>query len=250
MSKLLVVANWKMNPQTEHEAAALARDAAAAVEALQNVEIVLCPPFPFLNAVREAAPLLFLGAQDCFWEPQGAYTGEVSADMLKYMECTHVIVGHSERRRQVGETLEMVNKKVRATILKGLTPIVCVGEESEDSDKKELHSQLEQILAGVSSEDMKNVVLVYEPVWAISAQGKYHPASPELVSERISLFREAVSRMFGEEIGAGARMLYGGSVNAENVKSFIKEGGVQGALVGQASLNAAAFANLVRNMIL
>lgn len=250
MSKLFIVANWKMNPQTELEAAALARDAAVGVEAVQNVDVVLCPPFPFLVKVRESAPFLFLGAQDCFWEAQGAYTGEVSADILKRIECTHVILGHSERRRNVGETLDMVNKKVRAVLSHGLVPIVCVGEEKDDAkDEQELKSQLEHILAGVSADDMKHTVLVYEPVWAISTQGNYHPASPELVFERIALFRAALSTMFGEEIGKSTAILYGGSVNAENVRSFIAEGMVQGALVGQASLNAAVFASIVRNAL-
>lgn len=247
---MLIVANWKMNPQTEQEAAVLARETASSIEALRDAKVALCPPFPFLRVVKEAAPLLFLGAQDCFWEAQGAYTGEVSVGMLKEAGCSHVIVGHSERARHLGETVEMVNKKIRAVLARGLSPIICVGEEKEERQGTgELQLQLEKILAEVSREDMKNSVLVYEPVWAISNQGNYHPATPELVAERISLFRSAVSRMFGEEIGNAARILYGGSVNAENVKSFLKDGTAQGVLVGQASLNAAVFSMLVRNAI-
>ncbi|HTY40051.1 MAG TPA: triose-phosphate isomerase [Candidatus Paceibacterota bacterium] len=223
----LIVANWKLNPQSAAEAAALAA-------AIDSADAVVCPPFPFLQAVHEVLKQGTLGAQDVFWEEGGAYTGEVSAMMLKSVGVRYVIIGHSERRR-LGETDEMVNAKVRAAQAAGLVVILCVGEPKEVRDQglpaaqAFVGDQLAKDLAGVTGK----VVVAYEPIWAI---GTGVPDKPE---------ETAVMAQFIREKSGAITVLYGGSVKPENAAGFLQLGEISGALVGGASLSAESFNQII-----
>jgi triosephosphate isomerase len=245
----LVAANWKMNPNTADEALDLVRGVLSVARGhADRVEVAIFPPFPWLLPVYEviAESGVKLGAQDCFWKPSGAYTGEVSPAMLKGW-CEWVIVGHSERRMYLGETDEMVAKKAAAALLSELSVILCVGELTEHYDAgssdEVVAAQVKAGLAEISADDSARLVIAYEPVWAI---GSGKSADPEHAYKTMRLIRKVV----GELIGAGAakkvRVLYGGSVNSKNVESYVELPLCDGCLVGGASLDAAEFAHIVK----
>ncbi len=247
--KALLAANWKMNPVDGGEAVDLVKGVLGiATEAVDNVEVALFPPFPWLLGVAEVleGSGVKLGAQDCFWEVSGAYTGEVSPVMLRGW-CQWVIVGHSERRVILGETDDMVARKASAALAAGLNVIVCVGELEDhyDAGKSDeiVTAQVKASLANCSADDSSRLVVAYEPVWAI---GSGKNADPEHAYKTMRLIR----RVVGELIGAGAarkvRVLYGGSVTAANVESYVELPLCDGCLVGGASLKADEFAQIVR----
>lgn len=230
--KKVIVANWKMNPRTEQAARKLARES-------DFKGVVVAPPFPFLEPVEKVLKNALLGAQDVFFEnpfPGGAYTGEVSASMLKKIGVSYVIVGHSERRN-LGETDAVIAKKVKAVLAENLKVILCVGERRQIRSRgmaEVLHfidSQLKRSLAGVSSR--RNIVVAYEPVWAIGSGKNDRPEDTAVVANFI---RKKLK----------VPVLYGGSANSKNISEFFKNGGVDGALVGGASLNGGEFKELVR----
>lgn len=237
MDKVLI-ANWKMHPLTEREAIALAKKCDAA-------NVVICPPFPFLGAVEKTVTKAKIGAQDTFWEEKGAYTGEVSPAMLKKMGVSHVIIGHSERRRYLGETDEMVNKKVRAAIHSGLTPILCVGEPL--AVRKKGISAAKRFVAAQLRKDLQSVhgkmIVVYEPIWAISAGlGTGNPDNPQNVAVMVKFMRDIV----GKKLGKATPLLYGGSATSGNLGRLITGNFLDGALVGGASLNAKEFRSMIQ----
>ncbi len=245
----IVAANWKMNPTDSDSALDLVRGVLSVARGhADRVEVALFPPFPWLMGVAEvlAESGVKLGAQDCFWEASGAYTGEVSPAMLKGW-CQWVIVGHSERRIYLGETDEMVAKKAAAALASELSVIMCVGELSEQynagTSDQVVAAQVKAGLASCSADDSARLVIAYEPVWAI---GTGKSADPEHAYKTMRLIR----RVVGEMIGAGAarkvRVLYGGSVNAGNVESYVELPLCDGCLVGGASLDAAEFAHIVK----
>lgn len=245
----IVAANWKMNPTDSDSALDLVRGVLSVARGhADRVEVALFPPFPYLMGVAEvlAESGVKLGAQDCFWEPSGAYTGEVSPAMLKGW-CQWVIVGHSERRIYLGETDEMVAKKAAAALASELSVIMCVGELSEQYDAgtsdQVVTAQVKAGLANCSADDSARLVIAYEPVWAI---GTGKSADPEHAYKTMRLIR----RVVGEMIGAGAarkvRVLYGGSVNSANVESYVELPLCDGCLVGGASLDADEFAHIVK----
>ena len=251
MRRCIVAGNWKMNT-TLDEAAALAGEVAAGAGALLpaqsghgesgGLELVLCPPFVSLAAVRDAVSGsgVSVGAQDMHFEAAGAYTGEVSAPMLAGL-CQYVIIGHSERRQLFGETDETVNLKVRAALLAGLRPIVCVGETLEQRESGMAADVVEgQVLAGVADVgDIGGVVIAYEPVWAI---GTGRAATPEIAQEIMGgAILDALRDLFGDDGAASVPLLYGGSVNPGNAAAFAAQPSVHGALVGGASLRAEEF---------
>jgi len=229
MKKTLIIANWKMNPIDSSDAAKLFGRTANEISSIRKAEVVLCPPFPFILQLAAYEPNTRIGAQDCFWEQEGAFTGEVSPAMLKVLGCSHVILGHSERKKYLFETTEMINKKLKAVLRAELIPVVCIGEHVEQ--------EMKEILEGI--EDTSNIVLVYEPEWAISTSENAKPATPKDCKEAVEKMRDILD----------APILYGGSVTSSNVAQFIKEGGVQGALVGSASLDAEEFISLVKNSV-
>ena len=247
--KALLAANWKMNPVDGGEAVDLVRGVLPVASAsADSVEVVLCPPFPWLLGVAEVlegSPLK-LGAQDCFWETSGAYTGEVSPAMLRGW-CQWVIVGHSERRIYLSETDDMVARKAATALSSDLNVIVCVGELEDHYDAGRsdeiVTAQVKGSLALVSADDSSRLVIAYEPVWAI---GTGKSADPEHAYKTMRLIRKVV----GELIGAGAarkvRVLYGGSVNAANVEAYVELPLCDGCLVGGASLKADEFAQIVK----
>ena len=244
----LVVGNWKMNPPTVAEAVALAQALRGPLGAVEGVERVVCPPFVALPAVADAlagSPIL-LGAQNVHPQPKGAFTGEVSGAMLRGL-CSHVIVGHSERRHSLGETDAFVNAKVLAVLGLGMTPVLCVGETLEERDAGEASAVVERQtaagLAGVEPGDVTKVVLAYEPVWAI---GTGRAATPETAQEMIGASRTHLGRLAGEATAAHVPLLYGGSVNAANAAELAALPDVDGALVGGASLDPDAFVAIAR----
>ncbi len=245
----LVAANWKMNPTNIDDALDLARGILSVARGhAERVEVVIVPPFPWLIGVSEVLDQsgVKLGAQDCFWELSGAYTGEVSPAMLKGM-CQWVIVGHSERRLYLGETDDMVAKKTAAALSNELGVIMCVGELADHYDAgtsdQVVSAQVKAGLADCSADDSARLVIAYEPVWAI---GTGKNADPEHAYATMRLIR----RVVGEMIGAGAarkvRILYGGSVNSKNVQQYVELPLCDGALVGGASLDADEFAHIVK----
>jgi triosephosphate isomerase len=245
----LVAANWKMNPNSADEALDLVRGVLSVARGhADRVEVAIFPPFPWLLAVAEvlAESGVKLGAQDCFWEPSGAYTGEVSPAMLKGW-CQWVIVGHSERRIHLGETDEMVAKKTAAALGCDLSVILCVGDRIEQyeagSSDQVVAAQVKAALASCSADDSARLVIAYEPVWAI---GTGKSADPEHAYRTMRLIRKVVGEMIGAGAAKKVRVLYGGSVNSSNVESYVELPLCDGCLVGGASLDADEFAHIVK----
>ena len=249
--KKLIVANWKMNPSSSKEAEELSGTVQREVRGLKNVEIVLCPPFPYLSVVGALAK----GAQSCHWEQKGAYTGAVSPAMLKDMGCEYVIVGHSERKQYFGETDEIINKKVKAALKAGLKVVLCIGEDTRDSfDSKghwtheldpNLKEQITRAFEGVKKSNIQNVVVAYEPIWAI---GTGNPATPDDVLSAKIFIRKILSNLYNRKEADKVRVLYGGSTNKKNSAVFIKEGQADGLLVGGASLDSDEFVEMVKSI--
>lgn len=248
MPRPLIAANWKMNT-TISEAVNLASAVKKALSGFTAADTVLCPPFVSLQAVKGVleGSSIGLGAQNMHPEPKGAYTGEVSYAMLQGL-CQYVILGHSERRRILGESNEFINLKVKAAFKAGLRPILCVGETLEerqwDRAEQVVRNQLTECLEGVESSD--GLVVAYEPVWAI---GTGMAATPDAAQEMMSevVFR-TLAALYGEHAALEVPLLYGGSVTSDNAADFAKEPAIHGALVGGASLNADSFAQIVRRI--
>jgi triosephosphate isomerase len=246
--KPLIVGNWKMN-RTVSEAVALARELRPKLAEFTSVDLAICPTFTNLDAVGRAidGSNIALGAQDSFWEAQGAFTGEVSAAQLKDVGCRYVILGHSERRRQLGETSEHVHRKLRAVVACGLTPILCVGESLEEREANEtvevVSEQTERSIGNLGAEATGKLVVAYEPVWAI---GTGKNATAQQAQEIHVMLREQLGKLLGPQIAAAMRLLYGGSVNAANAKGLMGEPDIDGALVGGASLVADEFAAIAK----
>lgn len=250
--KDLIVGNWKMNA-SHLEAIQMVQKLSYRLDHgdYDRVEVVVAPPFTSLRSVQtviEADRLrIVLGAQNAHWEESGAFTGEVSAPMLAKLSVRHVIVGHSERRQGLGETDEMVARKARAIVEAGMNPIVCVGETLEQREGGEAEnvvvSQVIGSLARLGPEAVASSSVAYEPIWAI---GTGRTALPDDAGTMAGIIRETVSNKVSTEAAESVRLLYGGSVNAANIKDFMAKGDVDGALVGGASLDPDSFAAIVR----
>ncbi|MEQ8200372.1 MAG: triose-phosphate isomerase [Syntrophomonadaceae bacterium] len=245
MKRLLIAANWKMN-KTVGEAARYIEDFVPRVAGWDKAETVICPPFtclPYLSEVLQHTHI-HLGAQNIFWEAKGAFTGEISAAMLLDLHCRYVIVGHSERRQLMGESDEDVNRKLKSASSAGLTPIFCVGETLPEREggraRAVVQRQLEQGLQGL---DIQNLVIAYEPVWAI---GTGLNASPADAQDMCGYIRNSLSGSRGRSWAASILILYGGSVTAQNIRDFVEQPDINGALVGGASLDPEQFARIVR----
>jgi triosephosphate isomerase len=249
MRRPLVVANWKMH-KTAHDAVVFVREISALIRGIDQIDVVVAPPFTALSAAAEAARTTSIGvaAQDVFFEREGAFTGEVSSLMLKHAGATMVIVGHSERRRLFGETDDWVNRKTRAVIDAELTPIVCIGETLEERDGGQtltvLDRQLRGGFAALTGDQVASLVIAYEPVWAI---GTGRNATPIEAGEAHRHIRARLSEWFGTQAADRCRVLYGGSVKPDNIRDLAALPDVDGALVGGASLDAGSFAGIVRN---
>ncbi len=245
--KYLIAGNWKMN-KTATEAAVLAKEVHDAAGAQSAVQVALCPPFTSLAAVSAITEdsQLFLGAQDMHHEASGAYTGETSAEMLRDLYVTYVILGHSERRQYFGETNETVNKKILAAAANNLKPIYCIGETLEQREAGQtldvVRRQAREGLAGFPDSEVENLVIAYEPVWAI---GTGKTATDEMAQEVHADVRAVLAELFGDSAAAGIRILYGGSMKPENAAGLLAQPDVDGGLIGGASLTARAFNGIV-----
>jgi triosephosphate isomerase len=243
----LIAGNWKMF-KTVHEAVYFVKELRLVVKDIGDVEIVIAPPFTALHAAAEAARNTNIGvaAQDLYWEGSGAFTGEVSGAMIKEAGAEYVIIGHSERRRLFGETDAVVNKKLLAAIASGLTPIVCVGETLEERERDETFSVLDrQIKEGLdrfTSNELSELVIAYEPVWAI---GTGRNATAAQAGEAHTHIRQRLRQWFGADAADRCHVIYGGSVKPDNIRELIAEPDVDGALVGGASLEVKSFADIV-----
>ena len=244
----LIAGNWKMY-KTAAQAVALAQEIRAGARGEHgDVDVLVAPPFTALHAVAQAlrGSEVALGAQNMHWESEGAFTGEVSPPMLRDAGCTHVILGHSERRQLFGETDDGVARKAQAAFSHGLTPLVCVGEtlaERESGRTMEVvERQEERALRGLTSDQVARLVMAYEPVWAI---GTGRNATPDQAQEVHAFIRRHVSGSHGEPAAATLRILYGGSVKPDNIGALMAQPDVDGALVGGASLTAASFLKIV-----
>ncbi len=248
MRKPVIAGNWKLN-NLIGEAEALVDELRPLVADVDDVDIVVCPPYTSLAAVRSRieGSNLALGAQNVYHETSGAYTGEVSSRMLVDAGCTYAIIGHSERRQCFGETDAGVNKKIRAALAEGLRVMMCVGETLEEREAGRMEEIVEREVADglvdMSVEDMADVVIAYEPIWAI---GTGRTAAPEQANEAHGFIRDLMSKQFDVECAENAIIQYGGSVKPDNVAELMAQPHVDGALVGGASLVAAGFAEIVR----
>ena len=248
MRKKLMAANWKMY-KTPDQTRDFFRDFLPLIADHTRDEIAVCPSFVCLAAAVEAAKgsHVAIGGQNLHWEKEGAYTGEISAGMLLAAGCTHVIIGHSERRQYFGETDDAVNRKLKTALEAGLTPIVCVGEVLEEREagltEDVLRRQCLRAFHAISGKKAGKLVIAYEPVWAI---GTGKTATPRLAAEAHVLIRGEAAKAFGDKMAESLRILYGGSVKPENVKSLMSEEEIDGALVGGASLNATSFAEIIK----
>ena len=245
--KPIIAGNWKMF-NTTIESAALVRELVPAVAHLADREIVVCPPFTSLSTVNPlvAGTNIKLGAQNVHWEEKGAFTGEISPAMLKDAGCEYVILGHSERRQFFAETDENVNRKIKAALAAGLTPIVCVGESLAEREAGitsiVVSRQVKFGLAGFAPEETKSIIVAYEPIWAI---GTGRTASSEDANAMCSFIRLTLTGMYGTSVADFMRIQYGGSVKPDNIDELMGTSDIDGALVGGASLKAADFARIV-----
>jgi triosephosphate isomerase len=249
--KLIIAGNWKMN-KTVAEALALVKDLKLELANVREVDVVICPPFTALAEVsREVLESnIRLGAQNMSEHNFGAFTGEIAAGMLKEFSVRYVILGHSERRQYQKESDELISKKARAALAAALRPIVCVGETLSEREggetEKVLETQVRGSLAGLTSEQMGETVLAYEPVWAI---GTGRNATAAQAQETQAFIRQLVGAMFGESVARRVRIQYGGSVKPSNARELMEQPDVDGALVGGASLDGRSFSDIIKNSI-
>jgi triosephosphate isomerase len=248
MRTKLIAANWKMY-KTPQQAEQFVSAFLLLVQDHERDEIVLCPPFVCLPAVIAAVhgSRVQVGGQNMYWEQEGAFTGEISAPMLRAVGCSHVIIGHSERRQYFGETDATVNLKLKSALASGLQPIVCVGEILAEREagltEQVLRQQCSVCFRGISSVEAAPLIVAYEPVWAI---GTGKTATPELAAEAHQVIRAEAAKAFGDEAAEALRILYGGSVKPENARALMSKIGIDGALVGGASLDLKSFATIVK----
>lgn len=251
MRKTLIAGNWKMY-KTIKEAIELVNSLKRELTDLDEVDVVVCPPFTTLSDVSDILldSTIGLGAQDVYWQESGAFTGEVSPAMLQDAGCRYVIIGHSERRKYFSETDETVNKKLKAALAATLTPIVCVGEtlEEREADKtiEIVKRQLQGASNGLGADDISKIVIAYEPVWAI---GTGKTATPQQAQEVHSFIRSWFCEHYEACVAKDLRVLYGGSVKPSNIKELMQKEDIDGALVGGASLESGSFTEIAKNAI-
>jgi len=250
--KPFIVANWKMNPVNERAARVLFGRVRSKISGVRGVEIAIAPPFPYLAFGRSSRSFRLAG-QDVFWENAGAYTGEISPAMLKDLGVRYVLLGHSERRRLLGEVDEMINRKVRATLNARLIPIIAVGEETRESQEAVppvLAQQIAAALKDIPRRMLRGIIIAYEPVWAISTMPGAKFDTPDHATRRAIYIRKILTKILGVRVADTVRIIYGGSVRAKNAGDFLAHDirGMEGLLVGGASLDADEFAAIVRSV--
>jgi len=250
MRKPFVAGNWKMNTNSQTSIELVERIASGSIEAAsQSVTVAVCPPFVYLQSVAKAlsSSNIAIGAQDIYFEPEGAFTGEISASMLKDVGCSYCLCGHSERRHVIGESDELINKKVTAAIGGGLLPILCVGELLEEREASQTNDvvtrHVKKGLAGLSAEKLQAVTIAYEPVWAI---GTGLTATPDQAQQVHDFIRNLLGQMYDEKTAGEIRILYGGSVKPGNAAELMSQKDIDGVLVGGASLKADDFLAIIQ----
>ncbi|MFH0739743.1 MAG: triose-phosphate isomerase [bacterium] len=248
--KKIIVANWKCNPATLKEAQKILAGLKAGLKNTK-AEVVICPPFVYIERFKIQDSRFKIGAQDCFWENNGAYTGEVSPIMLKDLGVKYVILGHSERVMIMGETNEMTAKKVKAVLAASLVPIVCIGETLEERKQGKTFSiiekELKESLKNIKKQQAEGIVIAYEPLWAISTnQGL--KCTPDDALTMALYIKKLVSEIYGKEAKDNVKVLYGGSVQADNANSYLENEAIDGLLVGGASLNIKEFIDIVKSI--
>lgn len=249
--KPIIAGNWKMN-KTAKEAVELVQTLRSALDSVNYADIIVCPPFTAIYSVANSlkGSSIMLGAQNVHWEKSGAYTGEISCEMLREIRCRYVIIGHSERRIHFKETNEMINKKLISALKQELLPIFCIGETLDEREKNEtkavLEKQLIEGLVNIGINEIVNITVAYEPVWAI---GTGRNATPVQANETHGFIRSLIGKLYSAEVAQKIRIQYGGSVTADNSKELFKAGEIDGALVGGASLKADSFIKIVQNSL-
>jgi triosephosphate isomerase len=244
----VVAGNWKMNMDLA-SGENLVKSLVSDLRGTEKTDVILCPPFPLLAMLSEvlAETSFGLGAQNLFWEEKGAYTGEVSADMLVSVGCKYVIIGHSERRKYFEETDEMVNRKLKGALRSGLIPIMCIGETLDERQTNQteqvVKTQMQDGLQDLGREELNKMIIAYEPVWAI---GTGKNATPEQAVEVHQFIRHTLRQWFDDQLAQETRIQYGGSVNENNALEILSQTDIDGALVGGASLKADSFTEIVR----
>jgi triosephosphate isomerase len=251
MRRIVVAGNWKMNNNLT-DAVSLISDLKKELEGKElNADVIICPPFVSLDTANELVKdtVIELGAQNMHFEESGAFTGEISAEMLKSVGCKYVILGHSERRTIFNESDEVINKKVKKALASSLKPIFCFGETLEEREtgvtNKVVEGQIRKGLEGLSNSDMDNVILAYEPVWAI---GTGKTATPEQAQEVHAFIRNLLADIFDTAVADKTVVQYGGSVKPENAKELLSQKDIDGALVGGACLKAASFTGIIKSV--
>ena len=256
--KTLIVANWKMNPTSLKEAERLLDSISKEIKTIGQEEVVICPPFVYLPQLLTSvrSKKIALGGQDCFYQEKGAFTSAISPLMLKNLGCQYVIIGHSERKKYFQETDEMINKKLKLALKNRLKPILCVGEQARDAFDSQgrpvnemslvVGEQLERALNGISSGRIIDVTIVYEPVWAV---GTDTPCLSDDAMKASLFVRKTLTNLYNRSIADRISILYGGSVASYNVIDYTEAAGMNGVLVGRASLNASEFVKIVKKVI-
>jgi len=247
MRKKVIAGNWKMNMNL-HQSQKLVSEIINGLGKDNKADVIVCPPFTSLSEVNSLlkGTQVMLGAQNIYYEESGAYTAEISADMLKSVGCEYVILGHSERRVIFNESDELINKKIKFAIAKGIKPIFCIGELLEQRESgdtmKVVSSQIEKGLEGITAEQMKNIIIAYEPVWAI---GTGKTATPEQAQEVHYFIRELVAKKYSSSVAENIVIQYGGSVKPDNAGELLSQNDIDGALVGGACLKADSFLSII-----
>lgn len=245
--KHLIVANWKLNPPTQKEAVELFDAVQKGIEGVKNVKVVICPPLVYVSIFKFHVSGIALGAQNVFYKEKGAFTGEVSPAQLRDLGVEYVIVGHSEARKYLNETDQVINKKIKECLQEGLKPILCVGEIEGENKEEVLERQIKESLREIINFKLEilNFIVAYEPVWAI---GTGKNCSVEETLNSVLFIRKTISGLYNKEISEKVRVLYGGSVNSKNSADYLKNGGVGGLLVGSDSLNPEDFIKIVKSI--
>ncbi len=255
--KTFIIGNWKCNPTTQAQAEQLFDTVEKGIKRIKsaswrnkNIEVVICPPFVWLPLISASVCAkgfggLVFGSQDCFWEQSGTYTGEISPTMLKNLGCSYVIIGHSERRKYFNETNETVNKKLLSAFKVRLKPIFCVGEQEGEEMSLVVKNQLIEGLSGIKRTQMRNLIIAYEPVWAI---GTENPCQPNEAMKAILFIKKTLSELYNRELAEEIPILYGGSLNSKNAKDYIKEAKMNGLLVGGTSLDGGEFIKIIKSV--
>lgn len=253
MEKPIIIANWKMNPETLKEAKKLFKSSLAKIKKIKEAKIVLCPPFVYFSLFpKKLSKNIKIGAQNVFQEEKGAFTGEISSLQLSSVDCSYVIVGHSERRKYFKETDQTINQKIKAVLDQKMIPILCVGETKIQRDAGEMQTvlkrELQEGLRGISANKIKKtgLLVAYEPIWAI---GTGRPCDTEEAQKMNLLIKKILSGIYSSKIINNTKILYGGSVKSKNAANYVKEAGFEGLLVGGASLNASEFSKIVKNSL-